>query len=419
MDLTDLQQQQTKNSTSAAVNHQSLLLHHHNHHKFQPPQQQQQQQTQLSFDGNRSVSASPVSTPPPSTPPPPQLVDASLAIATTRSNPGARSGPVTENPNTTTTVVNLRSSAGSSLSAKSSGYHGLALNAGVGTHHQVVASSGGHYDHQETGSSGAGTGYHHHPHSGLMSFHQGGQQQQQGMGSDIPVDSGDGSENYMRKRFREDLFKEENSTSANNNNNNNSQQTTQGGESGGGSGGGSPNKTGAAVATGNMLRPSNILPGTAMWATAGNTFWMLPMTTTTTSGSGATGPPQSEVVQPPPMWPFTTNPSQPHISNNNVTMQAPLHFMPRFNIPTGNFEFQAAAGGTRTGPLQLGSFLMQQQQPSHNLGLGISGDSNLGMLASLNAYNSSSRSDHNPNLEHQHQHHTATDSGDEDQDTSQ
>ncbi|KAK8582714.1 hypothetical protein V6N13_069486 [Hibiscus sabdariffa] len=273
---------------------------------------------------------------------------------------------------------------------------------------------------------------HHHPyeegfaHSALLGFHH---QQQHLLTADQIAEAlpggggGDGgnlSENYMRKRFREDLFKDDDQ---------------QHGETGGGGGGdGSPNKafkTGLSqlakpqqdAGSSGLHRPSNILPGTAMWAVAptpssgaGSTFWMLPMTTagagspSMASAASGTGPDL------PQMWSFGTS-SQ---SSAN-TMQAPLHFLPRFNLP-GNIEFQDG----RASPLQLGSMLMQQQQPlPHHLGLGTS-DTNLGMLAALNAYSRGGpnlNSDQNNPLEHHHQQQhqsQGTDSGDEqDPDNSQ
>ncbi|KAE8688041.1 Transcription factor TCP8 [Hibiscus syriacus] len=231
---------------------------------------------------------------------------------------------------------------------------------------------------------------HHHryeegfAHSSLLSFHHQQQQQQQQhlltadqIAEALPGggggDGGNLSENYTRKRFREDLFKGDNQ-----------QQGETGG--GGGSGDGSPIKgfkpplpPQQDAESSGLLRPSNILPATAMWAVApaptsgsGSTFWMLPMTTAGASGpsmvSAASGADTSDQPQ---MWPFGT-------AGGN-TMQAPLHFLPRFNLP-GNLEFQ----GNRASPLQLGSMLMhhQQQPPPHHLGLGMS-DTNLGMLAAL------------------------------------
>ncbi|KAE8690751.1 Transcription factor TCP14 [Hibiscus syriacus] len=274
--------------------------------------------------------------------------------------------------------------------------------------------------------------HHHHPyddgfpHSALLGFHQPQQQQQHLLTADqiaeaLPGGGGGGdggslSENYMRKRFREDLFKDDNH---------------QQGESGSGGGDGSPNKafkTGLSqlskpqqqqqqqdVGSSGLLRQSNILPATAMWAVApapssgaGSTFWMLPMTTAGAGGPSMTSSTSGADQGPPQMWPFGT------ASGN--TMQAPLHFLPRFNLP-GNPEFQ----GGRAGPLQLGSMLMQQQQPRppHHLGLGMS-DTNLGMLTALNAYSRGDpniNSDQNNPLEHHHhQHHhqpQGTDSGDD------
>ncbi|PPR87367.1 hypothetical protein GOBAR_AA33321 [Gossypium barbadense] len=235
-------------------------------------------------------------------------------------------------------------------------------------------------------------------------------------------DGGNLSENYMRKRFREDLFKDDDQ---------------QQGESGSGGGDGSPikafksgltqlSKPQQDAGSSALPRPSNILPGTAMWAVApapssgaGSTFWMLPMSAgaggPSVAPSAATGAGPSDHPQ---MWPFGT---ANQASGN--TLQAPLHFLPRFNLP-GNVEFQ----GGRASPLQLGSMLMQQQhqqqQPHHHLGLGMS-DSNLGMLAALNAYSrggSNVNSDQNNPLEHHHQQHQpqGTDSGDDqDPNTSQ
>ncbi|KAF3452620.1 hypothetical protein FNV43_RR03053 [Rhamnella rubrinervis] len=287
----------------------------------------------------------------------------------------------------------------------------------------------------------------HHPHydenfahAGLLGFHHQHQQQQHQHQHQPPLmtadqiaealpsggDGGGGGEsstdNYMRKRFREDLFKEDSQAQAE-----------------GGGGGGSPSGNKAfksslqlplkqqeeeAVGGGGssgLLRPSNILPATAMWAVtpaptsgAGSTFWMLPVTAgaggPSTVGAGTSGAGPSE----PQMWTFPTTPSN-HGHGN--TLQTPLHLMPRFNLPVpGNLEFQSGRGS----PLQLGSMLMQQHQqhqPSQHLGLGMS-DSNLGMLAALNAYsrgslNMNSDQQNRPLDHHQHQPQT-TDSGDED-----
>lgn len=210
----------------------------------------------------------------------------------------------------------------------------------------------------------------------------------------------EGADNYLRKRYREDLFKEEGSSNPP-------------GEASGGSGSPSnkqfkgnstqlPNKPnsqegGVAGPSSNMLRHTNMMQATGLWAvapppssgTTGSPFWMLPVTA---SGSGQTmsapmASTSGTTTLESQMWPF------PMGSSN--TIQAPLHFMPRFNIPP-NLEFQSGRGN----PLQLGSMLMQQQQPSQHLGLGMS-ETNLGMLAALNAY---SRGGLNMNSDHQQSH---------------
>ncbi|XVF00607.1 hypothetical protein REPUB_Repub04eG0015100 [Reevesia pubescens] len=274
--------------------------------------------------------------------------------------------------------------------------------------------------------------HHHHPyeegfaHSALLGFHHQQQQQQQQQQQHLLTadqisetlpggggDSGNSSENYMRKRFREDLFKDDNQQQG---------ESGSGGGGGSGSGDGSPIK---AFKTGfspqqdssGLLRPSNILPA-AMWAVApapssgaGSTFWMLPVTAGAGGPSVATGAFGAGPSDQPHMWPFgTTSPA----SGN--TLQSPLHFVPRFNLP-GNVEIQ----GGRASPLQLGSMLMPQQ-PSQHLGLGMS-ETNLGILAAFNAYNrggSNINSDQNDPLEHHQQHQPqGTDSGDEDPNNSQ
>ncbi|KAL0384599.1 UNVERIFIED_CONTAM: Transcription factor TCP8 [Sesamum radiatum] len=223
------------------------------------------------------------------------------------------------------------------------------------------------------------------------------------------------TENYLRKRYREDLFKEEGANSSQaegpssspSNKQFKSQNSLQNLQKPQDSAGQSP---------GSLMRHANMMPAAAMWAVtpaptsgaSGSTFWMLPMTAAAGGGNSAqtlaaassTGP--SEAAQ---MWPFATA----HGVGN--TLQAPLHFMPRFNYP-GNLEFQ----GGRANPLQLGSILMQQQQPqqpSQHLGLGVNpAESNLGMLAAINAYSRTGLSMNSENVEQQHQP-QATDSDDD------
>ncbi|XP_028753247.1 transcription factor TCP8-like [Neltuma alba] len=281
-------------------------------------------------------------------------------------------------------------------------------------------------------------GHHHHPyeeafqHTALLGFHPHHHHQQQQnqphlltanqIGEAIPVGGGGGEsgggdapDNYLRKRFREDLFKED------------SQSQNE-------SGGSSPKtfknnlqqipKQQEAAGSSGLLRPTNILPAAAtMWAVApapasgaGSTIWMLPV------NAGGSGSGSSSETQ---MWQFPTA----QAGSGNNTAQAPLQFMPRFNLP-GGLEFQG--GGGRGGSLQLGSMIMphqhhqqQQQQPSQHLGLGMS-ESNLGMLAALNAYSRAGlnmNSEENHPLEHQHHHQQqqqqATDSGEEGPSSSQ
>ncbi|KAF2319904.1 hypothetical protein GH714_020298 [Hevea brasiliensis] len=190
----------------------------------------------------------------------------------------------------------------------------------------------------------------------------------------------------MRKRFREDLFKED------------SQQQQQGesvsgGTSGGGVGGGSPIKG---------FKSGLQLPKPQQQDTVSSGILSGPAVATGTTGAGPSEPQ-------PQMWPFSTA-TPPSVNS----VQAPLHFMPRFNL-SGNLEFQGGRGNA----LQLGSMLMQQQ-PSQHLGLGMA-ESNLGMLAALNAY---SRGGLNMNSEHnnpldQHQQPQGTNSGDQDPNSSQ
>ncbi|KAL2536985.1 Transcription factor TCP8 [Forsythia ovata] len=230
-------------------------------------------------------------------------------------------------------------------------------------------------------------------------------------GGDGAVGRQGATENYFQsKRYREDLFKDEGT--------NNSQ----------GEGSSSPSnkkfkgydmqimhkqqEAAAGQTSTSLMRHSNMMPATSMWAvapapsstTTGSTFWMLPVTAGGAGGNGAGGTPWPAAVssESPQMWPFPTS------ATGGNSVQAPLHFIPRFNY-SGNLELQ---GG-----------LMQQPQPSQHLGLGAAGESNLGMLAALNAY---SRGGLNINFEQQVHHPMdpqqqqtqATDSGEDDPNTS-
>ncbi|KAI3460674.1 hypothetical protein Pfo_017337 [Paulownia fortunei] len=164
----------------------------------------------------------------------------------------------------------------------------------------------------------------------------------------------DPDENYMKKRFREDTT---GATSPKPGRSSAQDQEP-----------GSDSKPGLSQA-------SNFIPAPAMWAVApaaanmGSAFWMLPVT----GGAATATVGQQE-------WQYRTSPMQ----------------------RIGGFEF---SGAGRFSPLHLGSMVLQQPQPSvQQLGLGVA-ETNFGMLASINAYNSSnSRIDLGMNLEHHHHH---------------
>lgn len=252
----------------------------------------------------------------------------------------------------------------------------------------------------------------HHPyeeasyqHAPLLGFHP-HQHQQHLMNAD-QIGEALSNENYMRKRYREDLFKDEN----NNNNESggdgssspkayktNHQQDSIGDGEGGGGGGGVSSSSSPGNSISGLLRPSNMLPATAMWATAGSgsTIWMVPVSGGGGGGGAATTNSETQTQN---MWPFSPHTQSQNQANATAT-PSQLHFMPRFNLPPGGggggVEFQGGRGG-----LQLGSVY----QPSQHLGLAVS-DSNLGMLAALNAY---TRAGHfnvnNSSSDHQHHHH--------------
>ncbi|XP_043714057.1 transcription factor TCP8-like [Telopea speciosissima] len=236
----------------------------------------------------------------------------------------------------------------------------------------------------------------------------------------------DTTDSYLRKRFREDLFKEEAQP----------QQETGDTTSPSAS---KPRQELEQPTTAGLLRPSNILPATAMWAvrpapsSGGSAFWMLPVTGGASSPAGgaaaAPGAGPSE-----PLWTFPTAGGQYRATSipagGGNTLQAPLHFMPRINF-SGGLEFP----GGRVSTVPLGSMVAPQ-----HLGLGIA-ESNLGMLAALNAYNrgaglSMSSEQHQQQqqqhgMDHHHHHHhqhqqqvhthqpQANDSGDEHPNSSQ
>lgn len=266
----------------------------------------------------------------------------------------AATGTGTIPANFSTLNVSLRSS-GSTLSAPASksaphSFHGaLAL-----AHHHHPYEEAFHQQQQQQ-------------HTSLLGF----QQQQQLMNDAADHHQMDG-ENYMRKRYREDLFKDDNNNNNKENGGDGDDDDDDDGNDGDGScspkreggGGGCSTSSRTCSAISGVVRGSNMvggIGGAAMWGTSpggsGSTIWMVPVT----------GSSNSETQN---MWPF------PH-----QTTTPGLHFMPRFNAAASSLDFQ--------GGLQLGSVYHNQQQPTQaqaqHLGLAVS-DSNLGMLAALNAY---------------------------------
>ncbi|GAU24386.1 hypothetical protein TSUD_390950 [Trifolium subterraneum] len=305
----------------------------------------------------------------------------------------AATGTGTIPANFSTLNVSLRSS-GSTLSAPPS-------KSAPHSFHSALALA--HHPYEEAA-------YQHAP---LLGFHP-HQHQQQLMNAD-QIGEALSNENYMRKRYREDLFKDDNnqnesgdgdgSSSPKGFKTNHQQDGIGEGEGGGGA---SSSSSSAGNSISGLLRqtPSNMLPATAMWATAGsgNTIWMVPVS----GGSGGGANTNSE-TQTQNMWPFSPHHNQ-QSSQQQGTPASQLHFMPRFNVPTGSgggVEFEGGRG------LQLGSSVYHQP-PSQHIGLAVS-DSNLGMLAALNAYTraaaghfnvvNNSSSDHQHNSQQQPSHH--------------
>lgn len=300
----------------------------------------------------------------------------------------AATGTGTIPANFSTLNVSLRSS-GSTLSAPPSKSAPLSF-------HSALALA--HHPYEEAA-------YQHAP---LLGFHPHQQQQQQLMNAD-QIGEPLSNENYMRKRYREDLFKDDNnnqnesggdgdgSSSPKSFKTNHQQQDDMGEGNGGGGGGGASSSSSVGNSFSGLLRPSNMLPATAMWATAGSgsTIWMVPV-----SGGAATSNSETQ-TQTQNMWPFTPHVQSQNQGNASVT-PSQLHFMPRFNVPAsgGGVEFQGGRGG-----LQLGS----AYQPSQHLGLAVS-DSNLGMFAALNAYTRAGHFNMNNSSHHHHQHSMSLDS---------
>lgn len=300
----------------------------------------------------------------------------------------AATGTGTIPANFSTLNVSLRSS-GSTLSAPPSKSAPLSFHSALALAHHPYEEAA--YQHAPL------LGFHPHQH------HQQQQQQQQLMNAD-QIGEALSNENYMRKRYREDLFKDDNnnqnesggdgdgSSSPKSFKTNHQQQDDMGEGDGGGGGGGGASSSSVGNSFSGLLRPSNMLPATAMWATAGSgsTIWMVPV-----SGGAATSNSETQ-TQTQNMWPFTPHVQSQNQGNAAAVTPSQLHFMPRFNVPAsgggGGVEFQGGRGG-----LQLGS----AYQPSQHLGLAVS-DSNLGMFAALNAYTRAGHFNVNNSSDHHH-----------------
>ncbi|GAB2283555.1 hypothetical protein Dimus_018062 [Dionaea muscipula] len=305
----------------------------------------------------------------------------------------AATGTGTIPANFSTLNVSLRSS-GSTISAPPSRSPPLSFHSALA----LAAAAHHHHQFEESG---------YPPNATMLGFHHHQQQQHPVMITDHPHhhivgtlattagpggDGDESNENLMRKRFREDLFKDDSRPRAETSG---SAADGSGGDEGGGGTGSATGKiptekshpeVGSSSAS--LFRPTNLLQAAAMWAVApasasgaGSTLWMLPVPgggqpamVSTASGSAAAGLSEEPPHQ---VWPFAA-------AQAGGSTATALQLVPRFSIPAGSIELQGGRGGGGGGSLQLGSMVLQQQ-PSQHLGLGIS-EGNLGMLAALNAY---------------------------------
>ncbi|CAH9116699.1 unnamed protein product [Cuscuta epithymum] len=303
----------------------------------------------------------------------------------------ASTGTGTIPANFSTLNISLRS-GGPSMSAPAS-------KPAPHSFHSSLALSGHHY---EEGFSHM-LGFHQPPHFLTPNQIAGNLAGGTGDGGDGGGKRQDTTENYLGKRYRDDLFKEEGSR------NSQAESTGRPGSSDSPSNKqikaneGSSLQENTAGASSSTFRHGNLIPpSAAMWAVAqgqgggpsAGSFSMLPV-----SGGSEHGQ----------MWAFQAN------SGNTGSLQAPLHFMSRFNIPAGNLDFP----GSRAGHLQLGSMIMQQQQQqaSEQLGLGMR-EGNLGMLGSFNVAYPRSGLNMNSSDHHHQQHQTPDHSAEDEQNES-
>ncbi|GAB2229706.1 hypothetical protein Drorol1_Dr00013958 [Drosera rotundifolia] len=305
----------------------------------------------------------------------------------------AATGTGTIPANFSTLNVSMRSS-GSTISA------GAKSSAQALSFHSALALAAAHQQQQQSQYDGTGSVV-YPSHAALLGFHHHQQHHHPIMVSDranhhlvgtlasnsrsqCPDGADDSSENLSRKRYREDLFKED-SKSHDEPSNTTANDTVRGDDDEGG-GGKKAHTEAAATSSHSLFRPPNMVPAAAMWAVgpasgggAGSTLWMVPVPgagnhpamVSTTSGSVFTDQPQ--------MWPFAQG------ATTTATAATALQFLPRFSYAD---QFQGGRGALNAaGALQLGSMVLQQQQHhEHHPVTSQQQHDQLGMFAALNAY---------------------------------
>lgn len=201
-------------------------------------------------------------------------------------------------------------------------------------------------------------GFHHHHHQAAAAAAQ--------MAETLHGGTGEPSaEAHMRKRYREDLFKED-------------PQQERGGGAAKSPPSPPPHQSTRQQEAAELRSSAGVVPAAAMWAVAtpapasgGGAFWMLPVNAPGSSAATVAAPVSSESS-------FWTLPTTAGRFRAAAQIQTPLHFI------SGGMD-------RPMGAVPVGSMLLQQQQPAaaaaaQHLGIGIS-ETNMGMLAALNAYN--------------------------------